>query len=223
MKTIAIVMLFAVALAGSAFAGDENKKDVSISGSGSSTFKSFSLKKNKHNPPVDLTGVLQFAVWKTRTGEMVITPQDMTALVEAQLTLGPGPFARLYTKETWASYGGMVREMNWVLGIGRDGKVIASFPRHATYYYGPDFTIPSEEDFDTIASHAEMTGCPEYGTWPMVHGHFDGKILDIATEQQGVCTGGTYWGLPPEEGGFGVSEDMGPLHTDVILSLEVTE
>jgi hypothetical protein len=218
MKAITIVMLFTVVLTGSAFAADEKKGDVSLSSSRQFSVENGSQKWNRHNPSLNLSGVSQFASWATRKDIVVIAPEDQTSQVEARLTFGPGSFANLYTKEKWAAYDGMVREMNWTLVIGRDGKVTTSFPRHATYYYGPDFTIPSEEDHNTIATHAEMTGCPEYGTWPIYHGHFDGKLLDIATEQQGVCTGGTYW-----KEAYGVSEDMGPLHTDIILSLEVTE
>ena len=220
MKAIAIAMLFAVLLAGTASAGEEQKRTMPLSNRGQSSVQIDNQKMNKHIPPVNLAGVLQFAVWKIRTGEMIILPQDMTAQVEARLTFGPGTIANLYTKETWGGFGGMVREMNWILTIGRDGKTTTRFPLHAKYTYADGST---EEDDNTIASHADMTGCPEYGTFPILYGHFDGKILDIATEQQGICTGGTYWGLPPEEGGFGVSVDMGPLHTDVIVSLEVTE
>jgi hypothetical protein len=215
MKGITIVVLFAVVLSGSVFAGDGNRKDVSSFNPEQFSFENGSLKGHKHNPSVDLTGATQFASWAVKTGEMVIVPQDQTSQVEARLRFGPGSFATLYTKETWANFGGMVREMNWNLVIGRDGKVTTSFPRHAKYTYEDGST---EEDYNTVASHAEMTGCPEYGAWPIFNGHFDGKRLDIATEQQGVCTGGTLW-----KDWFGVSEEMGPLHTDILLSLEVVE
>jgi hypothetical protein len=214
MKVKTMVVLFAVMLAGSAFAGDKNKKDESLFNPGQFSFEKGSPKGHKNNHSVDLAGVSQFASWATRQDIMVIAPKDQTAQVEAQLTFGPGSFANLYTKETWIVFG-MVREMNWRLVIGRDGKVTTSFPRHAKYTYADGST---EEDDDAVTSHAVMTGCPEYGAWPIFYGHFDGKVLDVATEQQGVCTGGTLW-----RDWFGVSEEMGPLHTDILLSLEVVE
>jgi len=217
MKSIAIALLFAVMLSGSAFAGDEKKGDVSLSNAGQFSVENGSPKGHRNYPSVDLTGVFQFATWATRKDITVIAPKDQTAQVEARLTFGPGPFAKLYTKEIWTDFG-FVREMNWNLVIGRDGKVTTSFPRHATYYYEPPFTIPSEEVDDTVAAHAEATGCPEHGTWPIFYGHFDGKFLDIASEQQGVCTGGNMW-----KDAFGVSEAMGALHVDTLLSLEVTD
>jgi hypothetical protein len=214
MKGIAIVVLFVFMLAGSAFAGNENAKDASSSNHGQFSVENSSQKRHKHYPSVALTGVMQFAAWATRKDITVIAPKDQTGQVEARLTFGPGPFATLYTKETYEVFG-MVREMNWKLVIERDGKVKTSFPLHAKYTYSDGST---EEDDNTVASHAEMTGCPEYGAWPIFYGHFDGERLDIATEQQGVCTGGTLW-----KDWLGVSEEMGPLHVDVLLSLEVTE
>jgi hypothetical protein len=217
MKAVAIAMLFAVVLAGSAFAGDDSRKEASSSNPGQFFVENGNSRGHKHKPPVELAGAYQLRSTKARTGEMVIPLEATLGQVEARLTFGPGSFATLYTKETWAAWG-LVREMSWTLVIGRDGKVTARYPNHATYYYGPDYTIPSEEVDNTVGAHAEATGCPEYGTWPIFYGHFDGKYLDIASEQQGVCTGGNMW-----KDAFGVSEAMGPLHTDTLLSLEVIE
>jgi hypothetical protein len=103
-----------------------------------------SPKGHKHNPPVDLAGVYQLNVFNARTGELVIPLEYSLGQVEARLTFGPGHFANLYTKETWPAWG-LAREMNLNLEIGRNGKVTTSYPNHAIYNYGPDFTIPSEE------------------------------------------------------------------------------
>ena len=163
-------------------------------------------------PSVELTGVAQFVAWTARTGQMISPPSmNFCPIVEARLTLGRGFFAKLYTKEDCAA-GGFLREMKWDVVVGPDGKLAMRLPKLATYLY-PD---GSTERIDVLALTQEHTGCPLYGTIPVFYGHFDGTFFHANGELQGICDGGTLWGPM-----LGVSEALGPLHFDYLISLEV--
>jgi hypothetical protein len=161
---------------------------------------------------VELTGVAQFVVWTARTGEMISPPSmNFCPIVEARLTRGAGFFAKLHTKEDCGA-GGFLREMKWDVVMARDGKLAMKLPKFATYLY-PD---GSSQSVDVLAELQEHTGCPLHGTIPVFYGHFDGTLFHANGELQGVCTGGTLWGPF-----LGVSEALGPLHFDYLISLEV--
>jgi hypothetical protein len=164
------------------------------------------------SPTVQLTGVSQFVAW-TVTGDLKVVspPANSCPITEARLTRGPGLFAHLYTKED-CSAGGFVREVRWDGMLGYDGSLALRFPRIATYLY-PD---GSSERIDVWAEVKEHTGCPLDGTFPVYNGHFDGRYLHAVGEFQGVCDGGKLWGPF-----LGVSEALGPLHVDFLISLEV--
>jgi hypothetical protein len=164
--------------------------------------------------PVQLTGVSQFVAWTARTGQMISEPSmNFCPIVEARLTLGPGFFAKLYTKEDCAA-GGFLRAMKWDVVVGPDGKVAMRLPKLATYLY-PDGRT---ERISVLAQLQEHTGCPLYGTIPVFYGHFDGTFFHANGELQGICDGGTLWGPM-----LGVSEALGPLHFDLLISLEVNK
>ncbi len=165
-------------------------------------------------PPVQLTGVSQFVGWAVRTGEVVSPPDiNFCPIVEARLTFGPGFLARLYTKESCGG-GYVLRDMNWHVVFDRSGKLAMKLPKFATQTYS-DGTVETIEVLPTMREH---TGCPLNGTMPIYYGHFDGTFFHASGLFQGICDGGTLWGPL-----FGVSEALGPVHADFLISLEVSK
>ncbi len=160
-------------------------------------------------PPVELTGVAQFVAWTTRTGDIVVPPSVMCPIVEARLTYGLGPFARLRTKENCGLF---ERVLNWEVVLEHGGKLAMKLPKLGTFYY-PDGKV---ERIEMLAQIREHTGCPLNGTMPIYYGHFDGSLFHASGNFQGVCDGGILWGP-----NFGVSEQLGPIHADFLISLEV--
>jgi len=174
-----------------------------------------SLMASEHQPrpAVQLTGVAQFVAWAARTGQMVSEPSmNFCPIVEARLTHARGPFARLYTKEDCGG-GAFLREMVWGVALKHDGKLSMRLPKFAKHTYADGST----ERVEVLAQIKEHTGCPLNGTMPIYYGHFDGSLFHANGEFQGICDGGTLWGPM-----LGVSEALGPLHVDFLISLEVT-
>ena len=62
-----------------------------------------------------------------------------------------------------------------------------------------------------------MTGCDLNGTYPIYHGHFDGKHFYAATHYNGICDGGFGWK------NFGITEESGPIHVTYEFILDVVE
>jgi hypothetical protein len=171
--------------------------------------------ESRTSPTVELTGVSQFVAWTVALEEnrIISPPQNACPIIEARLTRGPGFFVQLYTREDCQG-GGFVRDVKWNGMLGHDGSLALQFPRFATVRYSDG----TSERVDVWAQVKEHTGCPLNGTFPVYHGHFDGTYLHAVGEFQGVCDGGTLWGPL-----FGVSEELGPLHVDFLVSLKVSQ
>jgi hypothetical protein len=202
MKEKSIFALFAVLMAGFAFAGDGPKG---------------AYKWHKPVPLVELTGVSQYAAWKAKTGDIVVPPSvNYCTILEARLTQGPGFFSRLYIREICG--GIMEREWNWDVLIGKGGNVAMKLPDKATYtdLTTTPPTVFEVQDIESLVP--EHTGCPANGTFPYYYGDFDGKLFQARTNFHGVCTGGTMWGP-----WFGVNEGMGPLNADFSITLEAID
>lgn len=194
MKALSNMLLFVLVLTAGAFAGDRNNDNFS---------PNWGHKWRKPAPPVELTGVSQYVAWVAGTGQMVSAPDaNFCEISEARLTFGPGSHTSLYTKEECMG-GAFIRELNWDVIFRQDGKLAMILPDAA----------------DSMDIMAEHTGCPVHnGTMPVYYGFFDGNLFHATGEFHGVCTGGTMWGPI-----FGVSEALGPLHVNFLISLEAVD
>ncbi len=219
MKARVVVLFFAVALAVSAFAGDQKNNEQLLPNPGQiSVEKGGGPLGNKQTPPMELQGWSRWAVWETKTGRIRINPEHMFCEIEARLTFGPGFFANLYTKENCGP-GIFVRKMKWDVVLGADGNLAMTIPVRGTYYF-PSDTDPNAvvvEEGDQYALMVEHTGCTANGTWPTYYGHFDGKFFHAVGEFESVCTGGNMWI------GMGINPDIGPIHADFLITLEAVE
>jgi hypothetical protein len=168
---------------------------------------------DRHPPSetVELTGVAQYVAWAARTGEMLAAPdQNFCPIVEARLTRGPGFFLSLFTTE--ACGGGLFRDAKWDGMIGPDGRLAIKLPKYATMRFPDGSTVKAE----VLPMMKEHSGCELTGTMPVYYGYFDGTLFHANGEFHGICTGGTMWGPM-----FGISEAVGPVHADFLISLEV--
>jgi hypothetical protein len=150
----------------------------------------------KNGPITFNDGQTTFEAYLSRTGEFLLTAEEMFCPATATLEFEEGHdiVLTLYEDPPCDRESILYGTLN---------------PGGAVKLVAPDWWI------DEVTLH---TGCTLSGTFPVYHGHFDGQRLYATSHFHGLCTGGTMWGP-----WLGVSEEMGPIHVTFGIDLLVDE